>query len=166
MPVSENGSPNAFHRQHKTSHSVIQKGAKARVKSSHPGSRVALQEAKPSLLRWDVSIPPAAFRGWQDTSGCSLGSRPEAGLAKEEIQRHKVTFHYSNFCNNHTGSRPICLTVVHGSRHWTAVLAICAPRAARVSVHFNCLLNTSGAVVIPWTMLLSLRFGAFCLHRW
>lgn len=62
MPVSENGSPNAFHRQHKTSHSVIQKGAKARVKSSHPES--SFTAGSQALL---------AVMGCQHPSSCVQG---------------------------------------------------------------------------------------------
>lgn len=49
MPVSfKNENPNAFHSQHKTSHSVIQKGAKARVKSSPRGAAAELHCGEPS----------------------------------------------------------------------------------------------------------------------
>lgn len=105
-----------------------------------------------------------AFPGWQETLGYSLGYRPKTGLAKEEsngIESLSVIQAFAITTLAQDLSEPDCLLSAApdtGQLSWRSTVPM-QPKSPHIS---TVLLNTSGAVAIQWTMLLTLHFGLTC----
>ena len=110
----------------------------------------------------------AAFPGWQDTLGYSLGYRLRTGLAKEEsngIESLSIIQAFAITTLAQDLSKPDSLLSTApdtGQLSWRSVL-LTQPKSPHIS---TVLLNTSGAVAIQWTIPLILHFGLFWLDRW
>lgn len=109
----------------------------------------------------------AAFPVWQDTLGYSLGYSPETGLAKESNGVKSLTIIQAFVITTLAldVSEPECLLFTApdtGQLSWRSMHPT-QPKSPHIS---TALLNASGAVAVPWTMLLILYFGLFWLDRW
>jgi len=129
-------------------------------------SHRALQTGEPSPHSQDEVS--AALPGWQDTPGCSLGFRPNTGLAEAEsnsVESLSVIEAFAITTLAQDLPEPHCLLSTApdaGQLSWRPVLPT-QPNCPHIS---TVLVNTSGTGAIQWTALLILRFGLFWLDRW